>query len=783
MRWYRLLAAAFAALVAAVGPVGAERPIVDLHRLDAYFELFAGDSSAPWKTTTVRLDTYSSAPVAFSVYQVDPAEVLSAGSNSRSRPIVTAGRRALLSFTFSPPGGYEFQSNEVNVPLGSHEGFFVVEARRSNVGEQVWINRSRIGIVAKQTPSGILVYGADLGTGMPLSRMRVQFVVNRAFVTSATNNDGIVTWSRSPRPVFVLAQWGGSYAFLSLLPQPPLPTTIVGVRTDSAVVHAGDVVRVVGFARTRSRGVLRPSNGTTLVTIRSGAVTVAESRVALDGAGAFATSLRLPETASAGDYAVLAQAAGGVGGATLHVDANAGGLSLDVNTACNAVCDARGDVPLLIHASRGDVVLHVTIVRSPHVYLGYASETTPWGTTRWFDASLRADERGNATVLIPHPNDELPSTYGVRVESGGATAETRVLVPTAQAALRLQLDRDEETLGTPIGFDLYGNELDGRPLENAAVTVQMEHGPSIARQQLRLDADGHARGSFSAPPLGTNLLFAWTDRGGRAMDAAQLQIDPHAGSATSDGASANVLLALNKNSYRAGDDVIVDATAPGSQGEALVTFESALGVQAHVARSAGGRAVAHLHAIDAPGDVRVGALFVRDGALEWNTAPLELHGPGRPDFSHVALVRQQFDPGEPARISLDSLAAGRGTVVVRISRGEPSGSALFASALALLAIGTTTTQSSAPESTTWHPWVNSTGDHAQVLGFVRRTQPPVDASLAQAETDAVTWSVARAGAEGIAIALPERSGRYTLSVLDISDDGSVAEGSSTVVVR
>ena len=148
----------------------------------------------------------------------------------------------MLSFNFTPPGGYQFQSNVVNVPLGAREGFFVVEARRGDVGEQVWINRSRIGLISKETPSGLLLYGADLGTGMPLARMRVQFVVNRSFVTAMTDADGIVRWNRSPRPVFALAQWGNSYAFLSLLPQPPLPATIVGVRTDSAVVHAGDVV-------------------------------------------------------------------------------------------------------------------------------------------------------------------------------------------------------------------------------------------------------------------------------------------------------------------------------------------------------------------------------------------------------------------------------------------------------------------------------------------------------------------------------------------------------------
>ena len=81
MQFPRLLAAGV--LIAGIGiaPVGAERPIVDLHRLDASFQLFAADSSVPWKAATVRLDTYSSAPVAFSVYQVDPADVLTAGSN------------------------------------------------------------------------------------------------------------------------------------------------------------------------------------------------------------------------------------------------------------------------------------------------------------------------------------------------------------------------------------------------------------------------------------------------------------------------------------------------------------------------------------------------------------------------------------------------------------------------------------------------------------------------------------------------------------------------------
>jgi hypothetical protein len=119
---------------------------------------------------------------------------------------------------------------------------------------------------------------------------------------------------------------------------------------------------------------------------------------------------------------------------------------------------------------------------------------------------------------------------------------------------------------------------------------------------------------------------------------------------------------------------------------------------------------------------------------------------------------------------------------VRISRGTPSGSAIFSSAPALLAIGITTTQNSAPGAVTWHPSVDSTGDRAQVLGFVRRSQPPEEA-LAQAESETVSWKVERGGADGVAIELPAQGGRYLLSALDISDDGSVSAGSSMVEVH
>ncbi|MBV8147659.1 MAG: hypothetical protein JO092_01045, partial [Candidatus Eremiobacteraeota bacterium] len=614
--------------------------------------------------------------------------------------------------------------------------------------------------------------------------MRLQLVVDRRFVTMLTDAHGIARWNRFPRPIFALAQWGESYAFVSLLPQAPLPSTIVVVRTESAVVHAGETVRVVGFARTREAGVLRPTRGEASVSLRLGATLVGEQRLPIDAAGAFSATFTVPETAVAGDYAVLAQAAGGTGGATLHVDANAGGLSLGVSAQCASSCDPDRDIPLLVHSSRGGASVHVIVVRSPHVYLGYAVDETPWAATTWLDETVRTAEDGNVTISIPHPSDELSSTYGVRVESGGATSGTRIVVPRGEAAVRLQLDRQEQTLGTPVQFSVDASDLtNGKALANQAVTVQLVHGTSISQQQLTLDADGHARGEFSAPPLGTNLVFASVEDRGRSMDAAAVQVVAAAAGPSVDQGSSDVRVSLDRAAYRSGDDVTVHASTPGAQGDALVTLESALGVQAAVAPTNNGEASARFRVGDATGQLRVGAAFVRDGAIEWGGVALGLDAPGRPALAGLSLARADFSPGESTSVSLRGESHGESTLVVRITRGTPSGSALFESALSLLEIGVATTQVSAPSAVTWHPWVDSTGDHAQVLGFVRRTEPPQIAELAEAQTDAVSWSVARANDQSIAVQVPSQSGNYTLSVLDISDDGSVTAASQAITVR
>ncbi len=785
MLLYRVLTTAILVVLTFAAPASAGRPIVDLHKLDAYFALFASDSNVPWKTATVRLDTYSAAAVDFSVYQVDPGDVLTAGSNARPRAIDTRKRRPLAHFTYSPPGGYQFQSNVVPVPLGFREGFFVVEARRGNTGEQVWINRTRIGLLTKETPQELMVYGVDLLSGRPLSKMRIGFLAGLRFVDRSTDDNGIVRWRGEPRPIFALAQWGASFAFTSLLPQVPLPATIVGVRADTAVVHAGGIVRVVGFARSRRGATLNAARGTASITLRLGGAAVAQASAPLDAAGAFEARLAVPAGAAAGDYAVLAAVNGGVGGATIHIDATAGGITLSAAAACEATCDQRAAVPVAIVSSRGGVPVHVVVVRSPHVFIGYTPEAAPWGTSTWLDITVRTDDSGRATVLIPAPTDGLASTYGVEATSGGATAATRIIVPLGRVTLRLSLARQEQTLGTPVNFDVYATDVGtGAPAGNLDVAVKSIHGASASEQTLRLDASGRAHGSFSSPDLGTSLIqAAVTVDGSRIADAAQIDVVPQAARQDVDSGSTDARVVLDRAVYRDGDEARVSASMPGARGDALLTLESALGAEASVLSCASGHSETRFRLRDQPGALAVGAAFVRDGAIEWTSAPLQLDAPGRPQDVSLVLDHPEFSPGSQASVVLSDTSGGPGTAVVRVSRGMPSGSAVFDSAPSLLAVGIAATQVSAPAGQTWHPWVDSAGTRAQAIGFERRGAAPKDLTLAQAETQTLSWNVARDGYAPLVVQLPDLAGRYTLSVLKMFDDGRVVAASSPVVVR
>jgi uncharacterized protein YfaS (alpha-2-macroglobulin family) len=530
---------------------------------------------------------------------------------------------------------------------------------------------------------------------------------------------------------------------------------------------------------------LKAASGNATIVLRSPRGVVSQNAVRLDSAGAFFASLHVPSESVAGEYTIMATVNGAAAGTTVHVDANAGGLSLSLTPQCERTCDPNADVPVLVRASRDGVAapntnVKVAIIRSPHAYPADTADQ-PWGVAEWYSTSVRTGSDGRAVLMIPHPSDGLPSTYGVRADSGGATADTRIVVPSGSITLRVHLDDDDIGSGTPAFFDIYGVDVaSGKPAEGVPVRVQLMHGSSAQEQSVTLDAHGHARGSFSRPQIGSSLVVA---SAGASMDATQLQVEPQTMQMQNAQGSQNIAIALDRKRYTAGEEAHVSASLSGARGSAVITLESATKTDVRIVPVRDGHAVTSFRIADTAGVLAVGAAFVRDGALQWESVPLVVDAPGRPLSVPLVLDKNAYAPGGTARVELGGVRPGGGTLIVRLTKGTPTGSAMFVNAPDLLAIGTTATQDTATDGASWHPWVDSTGEHAVVQTFVRRTAPPADLTMTQADTASVYWKVDRQAGDAIVLPVPDAPGKYVLTLLKIDDDGRVTAASSELVVQ
>ncbi len=773
----------------AAAPAGAARPLPDSGKWDRTFALYARDVAVPWKRIAVRLDTYSGAPVDFAAYEVDPADVMIAGT-ARTRAIDTARRTAVARWRFTPPTGLRYTPNDVDVPLQNREGFFVVEARRGDAVQQAWLDLTRVGLLTKESPGGIVFYGADLGSGRALAGMRITYLVGTSFEYGRTDAHGVARWSGPQRPRFALAEWGKSKTFVSLLAQPPVPPVLVGVRAERANVRAGERVHVVGFARKRSGTVYRPASGTVRVTLLARARTVASADTKLDAAGAFAAELTLAPDAPAGDGAVLASFSGTSGGAAIHVE-GVGDVVLSMTAACGAACAPDAAVPVIVSARRTDGTpaaardLRVRVVRAPHVLApGVADDGAAWGTALVADLRVRTDEDGFARFAIPAPTDGLPSSYGIVATSGAATASARVVASAARIALAVAPERADLDLGEPAAFTVRGfDATDGRPAAGLAVRLRLVHGASAQEQPVMLDADGRARAVFRNVAPGTSLAFAQADVDGKsAVDVNAVNVAPQALLGNRARRSAELQIATDKSRYRIGEKLRVSASLAGAHGDAFVDFEGARAMGEQTVR-ADGRASAVFTVPETVGDAAIGVAFVRDGALEYATQRIAIDGPGHARATTLAADKPLYTAGSVAHVTIvDGNLQGGATLAIRLGDARASSGASFEDAAAVLAGTGTTTQNPASSDPAWHASVVPTRSTALDLSSNERSVPPAEPLGAPSER-ALLWRIDRVDREGFDLALPQAPGRYVVSVLKVSDDGDVGAATLAIEVR
>jgi hypothetical protein len=686
----------------------------------------------------------------------------------------------------------KFESIDVSVPLAGREGFFVIEARRGQASEQVWINLSRIGLLTKESPGGIIVYAADLGTGRALPGMRLTYLVGTRFVYAQTDANGIARRS-GERPRFVLAEWGASRAFVNFVPVPPSPTAVVGLRLARGVVRAGDHVAAVGFVRVRRGAEMRPAAGPVRLSVVAGGRTVLTAAPMLDAAGAFTADLVIPPDTPGEAVAVLASAQGATGGASLKVEP-VGDAVVTISAACGADCPPDGDIPIVVSASRDGVPqpdrpVRIRVVRTPHILApGTPDDAAQWATTAILDRTIRTDATGTVSVTIPAPGDGLASTYGIDARSGTAVGSTRLVTPTAKIALAVTPERSPLNIGEAAVVDVRGfDALAGTPAAGTVVRLQLIHGPNIGETTVTLDAAGRARATFRDVIPGTSLITATADvEGAHAFDASAIAVEPSALAAGGSGTSGDVRIEFDRDRYHVNDRIALASSLAGASGDAFVSVDGVRSFSTQLVHLRDGRAAATAVVPAAVGDVEASVAFVRDGALYYGTRPITIDGPGHPRETALRADQPAYAPGDTAQISIaDGGSRDPATVAVRLGDGIPARGADFVDAPDSLAADGTTSQNPASDDPAWHTWATPAKSTAgDIFGFDRpRAAERSQTALAAAAPRALVWHVDENAGDRIAVPLPDVKGKYVLSVLKMSDDGDVGAATISLTVQ
>ena len=779
-RFFAVLVTAL--LLISIVPAQAARPLLDQHQWDRYFALFARDDYQPWQPIQVRLDTYSGAPVDLALYAVDPADALIAnGATVKERAVDLSRARAVVRWRFTPPEGYRYTSNQVSVPTSGREGFFVLEARRGDAAQQVWLNVSSVGLAAKSGPGGLFVYAADLHSGQPLPHLRLTFVADGRFDTHYTDLNGIYRWTGRSHPIFVLGAWGKSQPFLSLLPQAPDPHAMLAVRLERDTARPGEMVRVAGFARTRKGEDLLPASGEVQVRLVGSAHVTAAARAALDANGAFAAELTLPRPMPSGEYSVLASAAGASGSAPLRVVPESDGVTIAID-----VPDApapTAPVPISLNVQRygreaANAAVNIDVVRVPHAMApGFQGNLDDlWGAATAFRRTLRTDGRGRVGFTLEPPTDGLPSTYVIRTRSGNASAESLV-VASGPAALEIVPERTRVAAGSPIRLQIHGYLVsDGAPTAGRDVHVTLSHGVSTQQQTVRLDRNGEATLAFTSPYLGGNLIVA---KGEGATDAAGVISAPQDLDLSPTAASSSE---ISVHAVREGEAMHVDATLNGAVGSALLTVQTGRVLDAQSVGVHNGRAEAKLSLKGVTDNAEIGACFVKNGALVWR----DVASPTAGRLQVRIDPTRALAPGAPTELHIHVGAGSAATAVVRIADEAASPGSSFGDAVALLTTSAVTTQNSAPEDAVWHAWVTPAGSNVGDLFALQRTQIVTRREATQpAPVRVYAWNIARGGSGTVTalVEAPKARGRYALSVLVISADGRVGAAASSIEVQ
>lgn len=256
-----------------------------------------------------------------SVYAVDAARLLD-GTVDPGNPatIPTAGLRRVLErdVTLKKARATYFRNGSLKLD-SLPPGFYLVEAVAGNAVGRSSFLVTRLGLVAKASPQGTLLFAADLVDGHALAGVEISAAEVSPgasalpAVLGTTGADGLFACPSRARNVRIIGRNDVSLAVFHVSGRPAGAEGLQGyLYTERPAYRPGQSVYFKGVLRKRvGEGYALPDTAKVRVTVTdSGDQTLLDRDYPVSSAGSFNGELVLPEQPPLGDYSVRATVAG-----------------------------------------------------------------------------------------------------------------------------------------------------------------------------------------------------------------------------------------------------------------------------------------------------------------------------------------------------------------------------------------------------------------------------------------------------------------------------------------
>ncbi|HCE68614.1 MAG: hypothetical protein A2X82_01105 [Geobacteraceae bacterium GWC2_55_20] len=658
--------------------------------IEEYSEVFLPDKPVTLRANSLRVEKGEAL-----LFRV-PAAALLDGSADPRQPdsIAVAALQRVAGIPVAFKARRDSYGRFGRIPLpGLPPGGYLLELKGGGATARFGFLVTRLGLVAKTSPGGTLLFATDLLSGAPLAGVEIGSLP--ASGSAVSDREGLALWKGADAATRLTGRSGDSLAFLELPGQNPgeKGAAIKGyVYTDRPAYRPGQTVFYKGVLRQREgEGYRLPAPDKLQVTVKDdNDKAVCESEAFLSANGSFSGECLLPAVPALGDYVISAAGNGQNWQGSFKV-LEYRKPEFEVKVSADRKFLVAGDSGRVSVTARyyfgapvagGKLVWRV--YSRPEWSLGGDEDSDGHDEEDRFgggyadfigEGEVRLD--GNGEVLIPLTarSHDMPYSYTLEADVSDASsrqvsASGSVTVVPSLVSLKVGTGNYLVRPGEPQQVNIRAASWEGAP---RTLPVRLSFGRQVYDKKsrshswreadssiLRTAADGSARTVFAFPEPGYWQVRAEAaDEAGR-KSVATASVWVWKEGFSWEGSYRQLEAEFDRKSYKPGQTARLILRAPAIGGSLLLTLEGRDISERRVVPLKGLVEVVAIPVSEAQAPyMHVSALTVAGGRFHSRTLPLKVdHQPDRLDLK-VTTDRPVYGPGDPVRLTVSSASSGK----------------------------------------------------------------------------------------------------------------------------